>query len=641
KNLYDLLGNIKETVDFEVYAIEETFDILDKKHKQIIYDKEPSKFIENKIQSFIKNYNEYPFTYSFGIGNGKYYKKLFTNKNMSRVVIIEPELQILYSALHLEDFSQEILDKRFVLFHKLTKLEANNLFDGNIQAVIFSKVYSFDVHNKYYETFYHEDILQTNLLLANAIKQRHYGLGNDPNDTLLGVKRHIGNLPKAIKSPSLKNLVQQCKNTNTAIIVSTGPSLYKQLDKLKTIEEYATIFCIDASLPILYKADIKPDMIFSIERGKMTTKLYESSSKKFQEDSICVLSSVVHPAMFKSIKSKNISLNFRNYSYMQYYELKEYLSLGLGMSPANMAYELTIKSRFDNCIFIGQDLAFSDDGKSHSEGHILGEDELQENKESVLLPRYGGEGYIPAHNAWGLFKSQLEAFVPHANKLGIKTINSTEGGARIEGTIEMSFEKSIKECVDFTKKKKKICLNYPTQEEIAKNTEMIREKNDTMLKLLIELQVKTVGLYKEVSSSASWIKNLDISVGIPQEVLDKVILLNNKIDLYKDHILEGDRSYILSEIFKTVLIRLEMEIAKVYIQPMATKNDQDIFKLNWPILHERWLFSISKIIKAMIEAVALGLIESDDDYLIKKYFTQEDIEYLYKNKNLFEFAEDL
>ncbi|MEA3521378.1 MAG: hypothetical protein U9R50_00220, partial [Campylobacterota bacterium] len=61
KNLYDLLGNIKETIDFEVYAIEETFDILDKKHRQIIYDKEPSEFVENKIQSFIKNYNEYPF----------------------------------------------------------------------------------------------------------------------------------------------------------------------------------------------------------------------------------------------------------------------------------------------------------------------------------------------------------------------------------------------------------------------------------------------------------------------------------------------------------------------------------------------------------------------------------------------------
>ncbi len=85
------------------------------------------------------------------------------------------------------------------------------------------------------------------------------------------------NLPEVIKSPSLVDFVNALKNRDTAIIVSTVPSLNKQLPLLKEIAPYATLFCIDASFPILARAGIKPDIVLSLERVDLTAKFYEET----------------------------------------------------------------------------------------------------------------------------------------------------------------------------------------------------------------------------------------------------------------------------------------------------------------------------------------------------------------------------
>lgn len=58
---------------------------------------------------------------------------------------------------------------------------------------------------------------------------------------------------------------------DTAIIVSTGPSLDKQLNTLKKFAPYVSIISVDASYPILARHDIKPDYVMSIERIEPTS----------------------------------------------------------------------------------------------------------------------------------------------------------------------------------------------------------------------------------------------------------------------------------------------------------------------------------------------------------------------------------
>ncbi|EOH7148894.1 6-hydroxymethylpterin diphosphokinase MptE-like protein, partial [Campylobacter coli] len=83
----------------------------------------------------------------------------------------------------------------------------------------------------------------------------------------------VYNLPQMITHPTYKELLNKRKGlSKTAIIVSTGPSLTKQLPLLKKYQNKATIFCADSSYPILAKHNIKPDYVCMLERTELTAE---------------------------------------------------------------------------------------------------------------------------------------------------------------------------------------------------------------------------------------------------------------------------------------------------------------------------------------------------------------------------------
>ncbi|MGM9008744.1 6-hydroxymethylpterin diphosphokinase MptE-like protein, partial [Campylobacter jejuni] len=97
-----------------------------------------------------------------------------------------------------------------------------------------------------------------------------------------GIEQFIYNLPQMIKNPSYKELInKRLKLSDTAIIVSTGPSLTKQLPLLKKYANKATIIAADSSYPILYKHNIKPDYVLSLERIPLTSEFFNNDFGEF------------------------------------------------------------------------------------------------------------------------------------------------------------------------------------------------------------------------------------------------------------------------------------------------------------------------------------------------------------------------
>ncbi|MBX2174355.1 motility associated factor glycosyltransferase family protein, partial [Campylobacter jejuni] len=136
----------------------------------------------------------------------------------------------------------------------------------------FSRIYFLELMSHYYERF-HEDVLELNKKLAETFKYSIVSHGNDPLDALQGIEQFVYNLPQMITHPSYTKLLSKRKNlSDTAIIVSTGPSLTKQLPLLKKYANKATIFCADSAYPILAKHDIKPDYVCMLERSEFTAE---------------------------------------------------------------------------------------------------------------------------------------------------------------------------------------------------------------------------------------------------------------------------------------------------------------------------------------------------------------------------------
>lgn len=77
--------------------------------------------------------------------------------------------------------------------------------------------------------------------------------------------------------------------------------------------------------------------------------------------------------------------------------------VGIGMSSANMAYEVAFLMNYDHAIFIGQDLAYGNDGNSHATHHVYGEDEVKLNDDDSYVTAYGGKGLVRTTLVWKLF----------------------------------------------------------------------------------------------------------------------------------------------------------------------------------------------------------------------------------------------
>ncbi|EDG1695928.1 DUF115 domain-containing protein, partial [Campylobacter coli] len=398
----------------------------------------------DELNSMLNTYNDkyllYPVLYFYGFGNGILFKALLQNKNHQHIVVFEKDIEIIWIMFHILDFSSELQSARLMVLNtnKLEIQDYNELCSSK-PFFQFSRIYFLELMSHYYERF-HEDILGLNKKLAENFKNSIVSHGNDPLDALQGIEQFVYNLPQMITHPSYKELLSKRKGiSDTAIIVSTGPSLTKQLPLLKKYASKATIFCADSSYPILAKHGIKPDYVCMLERTEITAEFFNHDFGEFDKDIVFICAGVVHPKAIEYLKGGNRKyLIMPRYLYFPIYiKLNKYFYFLYNTpSVAHMSYFLSALLNHKNIILIGQDLAYAKNGNSHPDDYQNSANYESQMYEHILTKAYGGKEEVKTHEAWIFFKQILETMII---KYSITTYNCTEGGARIEGTIEKPF----------------------------------------------------------------------------------------------------------------------------------------------------------------------------------------------------------
>ncbi|EKM1545001.1 motility associated factor glycosyltransferase family protein, partial [Campylobacter jejuni] len=168
-------------------------------------------------------------------------KALLQNKNHQHIVVFEKDIEIIWVIFHILDFSNELQNSRLMILEN-DKLQTQDYTElcSSKPFFQFSRIYFLELMSHYYERF-HEDVLKINHKLAETFKYSILSHGNDSTDALQGIEQFVYNLPSMITHPSYKELLSKRKNlSDTAIIVSTGPSLTKQLPLLKKYASKAT-----------------------------------------------------------------------------------------------------------------------------------------------------------------------------------------------------------------------------------------------------------------------------------------------------------------------------------------------------------------------------------------------------------------
>jgi len=592
------LWGMEEMKDYDIFIGKDPIDIniINNKTLKYVYEN-PVKDVQETLDSVEKEYKRYPIMYFYGLGNGVLYKALLKNETHQKIVVVEPEIEIIYATLNLVDLSQELASERLTLFFSefATYTQFYYLI-CNHKFASYAKIYDLHIHSHFYDDF-SEDCMKINQEFTKAISQMVAGHGNSIDDNLIGVRQHIENLPTMITNYSYVDLVKKrYKSMDTAVIVSTGPSLDKQLDTLKKFAPYVTVISLDASYPILLKHGIKPDYVTSIERVEATSSFFKHKNKKFDEDIYFIVASLTHKQTIKNILPRRLVLTMRPQQNETAFKLRKYGYLGLGHSTANQAYQLAYVLGHKNIILIGQDLAFAPDGKSHATAHAFAQAD-----EYLYIKAYGGEGEVRTTYIWDKFRNQFEADIEQSNKKDITTYNCTEGGARIEGSIEKPFLETLKKLCENKKPKKLPHIKPVKDDDVNKN--LVKAYKFIVKKLSIESEAKRIieTVFLDIVPKIDEIIKLRDENKITKELFPQLVEISNKIDKAKETISRAKFKPFIENIVSISIYHQELELAKISVAPSDTVMQKVNKLIEWIEMHKYWLFSAAGGLNAEIE----------------------------------------
>ncbi|EFH3702134.1 motility associated factor glycosyltransferase family protein, partial [Campylobacter coli] len=363
----------------------------------------------------------------------------------------------------------------------------------------------------------------------------------------------------------------------------------------------ATIFCADSSYPILAKHGIKPDYVLSLERIPLTSEFFNNDFGEFDQDVLFVCISWVYPQTIKYLQKNNRAfiLTSRPSSFIENINLCPYGYVGYGPSVAHMAYEFATHLNHKNIIFIGQDLAYAENGNSHPDDYQNSANYESQMYKHILTEAYGGKKEIKTHEVWIFFKQILEAMII---KYHITTYNCTEGGARIEGTIEKPFLWACENLLDKD-------LNKPFEklEPLSLN-----KQNEFLLKAYYKVckSIKHCRDFSKIlSNDFEKIQSVYLSLNEKEEYLNLAI---EKIDEFKNKLEDIKQMQDLYEILSPLLIQFELNLARIYVLNPKTKEDAFNKSILWIKEHLEFMELVYGHIKAQENALIKNILPLEE-----------------------------
>lgn len=622
KAVYDLKSNTK----FDVFAGKTNLDIniINTELNEPIYANTPAEHTQAMIDKFSDEYALYPSLFFFGLGNGNFYTKLLQNQTHEKIIVFEPEIEIIFIAFNLCDFGADIFHERFVVVHP------DYYRDGHIELIchydaVASNIrnYNFHIYSDYYAKNYGQIAQKINNKIIESSSKMVLNMGNDAHDNLLGIKHVVANMPHIYNGYQLKDIIDLNMGKNkTAIIASTGPSLNKQIELLKKVAPHALILIPDASYHVLKINGIKPDFVATMERVEKTSEFFQSEPSQFDDGIMFMAASLTHPKTALNLKDRNRCYAHRPIRFELI--LKDDIPfMCKGPSSAHFALDMALRLKCERIIFIGQDLAFAKDGSSHAKGNIF-ENYIKEDGTITINPNarqrpqtaiaYGGEGEVKTTDVWNFFRGYFESMMePTHYDYKFKVYNATEGGARIHGTIEKPFselvdeilaENSIKEII-----KPKPINPQDAKDQIKRQKELVED----LIRYGVEKQRLCEELFKKISKAVEN-ANKEIERG-KKPYYPKFYELKERIDRFKNN-LKNDEIFdrVYYHVANNFCVHQEMEFGELMVRPERTKSDKDKKIFEYVRQHGYYFFSLAGMMEATRDTMNESLQSWDEEF---------------------------
>ncbi|MCM1083002.1 MAG: DUF115 domain-containing protein [Clostridium sp.] len=547
----------------------------------------------NEANRYMAEYFDMPdesICIMFGLSNGYYADAYIKNaKENTKCIIYEPSKEIFIEVIKHIDIKNLLSSDRIYIV-------VEGINDENLFYIMdkWLQIYNVDYNKivctpKYDEIFYdsHEMFLKK----IQEIYEKFYAFKNtEVIDGKQFVKNGIKNMvffPGCRSGAELQDIFPE---DMPAVVVSSGPSLEKNIELLKEIKGKAFIFATDSAVKNVVAQGINPDAMITIDPNKSV----DNFMVKDVETIPLFVEMYAKTEILEYVKPKNLFF-FSSDSILWSRLFREVgskiLNMPLGGSVATAAIANLIIWGFKKIILIGQDLAFTGNRIHAGEAEV----EINTNDSKYTTVKDINEEDAPIRKDYYIYLKWIENIA--FNYKDIEFIDATEGGAKKKYVKQMTFREAIdKYCTKNYSNISDILLSVPRLFE-GKDKQLVVDAFSHMQSDFINMQRQLLTCRDDCLNGKEILRSREINI-------DELKRINESIKRTDELIEDSDETAYI----KKYVAGLEAEM----MSDMYQEEKDDIKEaIRMYEKSRKYYDGILKILPELIELVDEGIRNID------------------------------
>lgn len=380
-------------------------------------------------QNFAKAVQPGSWVCLYGFGLGYHVQSLLKQIGPDgRLLVIELNPDLLSAALHLRDQTEVLADPRFHLIFGREESTVSREISARMSQwnrsasapleVLFHAP-SFKCVPSYFPAL-------TNALEVLLMERRFPAVLGDLESQNYSLNQEI-----VRQSPGI-NALAGAHRGQAGVLVSAGPSLDDLLPYLQRITRSAIIACVDTSLPILARAGIHPQYVFTLDPQEAS---FLSFQENLESSFKLIYTPTAHAKIISSFQGEKYVIFKQGHSLYDHQdsEMQNKGTTSTGGSVSCLGLDSLLQMGCDPIFLIGQDCAYSG-GRTYSSHSDMNLQLLDRISEKVPLAkghseRAGSNKQIRVQGNYGTMVSTSQSMYSYQRT--IEEIAAQHGGTQI------------------------------------------------------------------------------------------------------------------------------------------------------------------------------------------------------------------
>ncbi|HEY4600596.1 MAG TPA: 6-hydroxymethylpterin diphosphokinase MptE-like protein [Cerasibacillus sp.] len=475
----------------------------------------PIREAERVIASHKDGIKDDTHIFFYGIGMGYHVEKFIEQYPNNSYSLYEPIPEVFFEMSKHRDINRIIaknIRHLYVDQHNKETLAYLEEFQTNNRKIHLIVLPSYkNIIKEKYERFHNN--------IKEMILNRRINLQTDAGFQKFWVMNSIINFKTVLNTPNmLKDIDRTQFEGKPAIIVSAGPSLAEDIEYIRYIKanNLAYIFSVGSAINSLIEYDVLPDAVFTYDPKRRNKNVFKKMIENGIDHIPMVFGSSVGYETIKDYQGPKVHFITSQdktslYLLEEQLEFEEHLIVD-SPSIAVMAFQVLTKLGTDPIIFAGQNLGYLN-GRQYSKG--IAYDHIPTNIDKETLDKalittdvYGNE--MKTNHSFNSMRKAIEKIAKLYTKRTF--INTTKGGARIEGvpfqTIETLIRETLKQSNNTLKWWK--AKNSYNEREVRIKYQLLKKSMKDFINIISQLDkvINNISLSTKVRNKTQLISEL-------------------------------------------------------------------------------------------------------------------------------------